>query len=258
MRKLFSLYKKRAGRDKTDIKEDAVNSDSRQDEKISEIDGESVTEPASQPQDSGRPRVNLADKKVESSPSKGDLEDDKPVAIIEGHAREVSVVEAKLLEAEVAVDSNSKDDVDDEEDEWRSGGERPTAEEPEERSRRSAPQKRRAFSNGVEVLEYIPERIHSLPPRLHENLLGVVAVEVTDNNLANVKYRRYVDWRSEKILCSELYEGVPDTTVTVSEHVLMEISRGNLNPQIALVSNRVRVSGKVGFGIYFFNLISPR
>jgi hypothetical protein len=258
MRKLFSLYKKRAGRDKTDINEDAVNSDSRQDEKINEIDGGAVNEPAAQPQDSGRPRVDSTEKELGCSSQDGDFEREKQAAITEDLTREVSVVESKLLEATVVVDHNSEDEGDDDEDEWRAGGEGQSAEEPDDRSRRNAPQRRRAFSNGLEVLDYIPERIHSLPPRLHENLLGVVAVEVTDNTLVNVKYRRYVDWRSEKIICSELYEGVPDTTVTVSEHVLMEISRGNLNPQIALVSNRVRVSGKVGFGIYFFNLISPR
>lgn len=271
MRKLFSLYKKRVGRKtKTEKLEDAVSIDSLNDDKADGPEGGSSVD---KNVELNKPTSNRTRVEVAESPDSLEIQsisqgpaDDESIEILKVRDEDRLSLpqDGKPLSAEhrtvghleeAAGEADAGDDTDD----WRhSRAEATVDEESEDRARRNVPQRKRSFSNAAEVIDYIPERVHSLPPRLHENLLGVIAVEVTENNPANLKFRRYIDWRGEKIVCSELYDGIPDTTVTVSEYVLMEISRGNLNPQIALVSNRVRVSGKIGFGIYFFNLISAR
>lgn len=267
MRKLFSLYKKRVGKKiKTEKLEGTVSADSLDDEKtggledcssVEEVVGGAQNTPVRSDHESTEPQGRV---KIQGG-GVGFAEERQPIDMSSGADNKESGASLGSRSDLGNGDSDNPTDEDDFAEEWRDSRRDASVveeDETQEPSRRHTQQRKRSFANSAEVIDYIPERVHSLPPRLHENLLGVIAVEVTENNPSNVKYRRYVDWRGEKVAVSELYEGVPDTTVTVSEYVFMEIARGNLNPQIALVSNRVRVAGKVGFGIYFFNLISPR
>ena len=75
---------------------------------------------------------------------------------------------------------------------------------------------------------------------------------------------------TEEPTCT-MFEGVPqvrvgeeidprkvDCVVKLKEPQLMAIQSGELNPQIALVNEKVKVEGAAGLAMYFFNLVYPR
>ena len=49
-----------------------------------------------------------------------------------------------------------------------------------------------------------------------------------------------------------------DCYITLSDRDVYRIYRGDLNPQIAMLSDKIEVGGKLSFAVYFFNLIAPR
>jgi hypothetical protein len=49
-----------------------------------------------------------------------------------------------------------------------------------------------------------------------------------------------------------------DCTIQLSEHTLLRIAAGELNAQVAMISDKVKVRGTSGLAVYFFNLIAPR
>lgn len=46
-----------------------------------------------------------------------------------------------------------------------------------------------------------------------------------------------------------------DCTLQMSFKTLMKILEGDLNPQLSLVGEKVKVKGKAGIAMYFFNLL---
>lgn len=49
-----------------------------------------------------------------------------------------------------------------------------------------------------------------------------------------------------------------DCYLTLSDRDVFRIYRGDLNPQIAMLSDKIEVGGKLSYAVYFFNLIAPR
>jgi len=46
--------------------------------------------------------------------------------------------------------------------------------------------------------------------------------------------------------------------ISLSEQNLMAVRSGDLNPQVAMLADKIRVKGRMGPAVYLFNLIAPR
>jgi hypothetical protein len=131
---------------------------------------------------------------------------------------------------------------------------------------------RRVIQNGRDVLcEELPERAQRAALRLKPYLTGVLVIEFTNSG------ERFVfDWRDETpkthpigrevavSISGEVAGSVSndkvqaDAIVALSEQHVMSIRAGDLNPQIGMLTEKIRVKGKVSSAVYLFNLIAPR
>jgi hypothetical protein len=114
-------------------------------------------------------------------------------------------------------------------------------------------------------LEEVGGRSDRVEPTLKSQLLGTVVVEVTGN-----KGRYLIDGRGDSITVSEFQETPQlrkseqdpptaiDCVVRLSEPHLFQVRSGELNPQLAMLSEKIRVEGRIGLAVYLFNLIAPR
>ena len=127
-------------------------------------------------------------------------------------------------------------------------------EEPEETP---PPRNLPPFKNPHELLSMtIPARAAIADMRLRSNLTGTTEVVLNENS------ERYVyDWSSEPLKFrqeSGPKSGSVDCSIHLNGSALMRIASGDLNPQVAMLSDKIRVEGKAGFAIYFFNLVASR
>jgi hypothetical protein len=131
---------------------------------------------------------------------------------------------------------------------------------------------RRAIQNGRDVLcEELPDRAQRAAIRLKPFLTGVLVVELTNSG------ERFVfDWRSDTPKTTPINKDVvvsideqaaptvsddrvqADACISISEQHLMSIRAGDLNPQIGMLTEKIRVRGKVSPAVYLFNLVAPR
>jgi len=131
---------------------------------------------------------------------------------------------------------------------------------------------RRAIQNGRDVLcEELPERAQRAAIRLKPFLTGVLVIEFTNSG------ERFVfDWRDEGPKTHSIGREVvvtigeagsasvtgdkvqADAVITLSEQHVMSIRSGELNPQIGMLTEKIRVKGRVSPAVYLFNLIAPR
>jgi hypothetical protein len=121
------------------------------------------------------------------------------------------------------------------------------------------------------VLEELPERAGRAAVRLKPFLTGVTVIEFT-----NTGERFVFDWRDDGPKVSPLSRDVvlsweehtgpivqadrvnADAVVFLSEQHLMSIRAGDLNPQIGMLTEKIRVQGRVSSAVYLFNLVAPR
>jgi putative sterol carrier protein len=94
--------------------------------------------------------------------------------------------------------------------------------------------------------------------------------------LTNSGERFLFDWREEApkvtsvaretVLSTDESQGVvvtaekinADSFILLSEQHLMSIRAGDLNPQVGMLTDKIKVRGKVSPAVYIFNLIAPR
>lgn len=125
-------------------------------------------------------------------------------------------------------------------------------------SRRPPQFRRDGFSSGAEFLtSEIPLRAQHSNPRLRANLVGSVLVRLTNTN-----QRFLFDWSSEQLSTGMIAGGAPekqpDCTINLSDGNLLRVVSGDLNPQIAMLSDKIQVEGRLSLAVYFFNLVAPR
>lgn len=144
-------------------------------------------------------------------------------------------------------------DEDEEIDRFRGRDDREDREdkEPEKGERREVERKKR-FTNAEELMvEGLASRAKNANPRLRALLKGFIQVSLRGGNGA---YN--LDWREDE---AKVFKGPatsPDCIIQLNEKDLIRIANGELNPQIAMLSDKVRVEGKSEFAVYFFNLIA--
>lgn len=103
------------------------------------------------------------------------------------------------------------------------------------------------------LLQEVPARSERSDEKLKAALAGSIAVSITDKN---ERYRGA--WEGSRLQIKKDKDTASDCTISTTEKNLMKISDGSLNPQIAMLSGKVSVSGNAQLGIYFFNLVAPR
>ncbi len=144
-------------------------------------------------------------------------------------------------------------------------------EEPEEElEHQRAP--RKAIQNGRDVMcEELPDRAQRAGLRLKPYLTASILVELTNSG------ERYLfDWRQDApkvsavprevvVSVEEVVAGETpsdklhvDAHIALSEQHLMSIRSGDLNPQVGMLTEKIRVKGKVSPAVYIFNLVAPR
>lgn len=142
--------------------------------------------------------------------------------------------------------------------------------EEEEQERQRAP--RKPINNGRDVLcEELPDRAQRASLRLKPYLTSTILVELTNSG-----ERFLFDWREEApkvtpvaretVLSTDESQGVvvtaekinADSFILLSEQHLMSIRAGDLNPQVGMLTDKIKVRGKVSPAVYIFNLIAPR
>lgn len=127
------------------------------------------------------------------------------------------------------------------------------------------------------LLSEIPHRLGRAELKLRQNLAGRIALRImsgperrsSDNRNADsrgTETRYLFDWSgdSPSIKKQEAGQGKdaseqvsPDCTISIHEQVLLRIANGELNPQITMLSDRLKIDGQSSLGIYFFNLVAP-
>jgi putative sterol carrier protein len=131
---------------------------------------------------------------------------------------------------------------------------------------------RKAINNGRDVLcEELPDRAQRASLRMKPYLTSTLVMELTNSG-----ERFLFDWREDvaKVIplsreaalsCDETLGHVStaekvnvDSIISLSEQHLMSIRSGDLNPQVGMLTEKIRVKGKVSPAVYIFNLIAPR
>jgi len=140
----------------------------------------------------------------------------------------------------------------------------------EEEEQARAP--RKAINNGRDVLcEELPDRAQRASLRMKPYLTSTLVMELTNSG-----ERFLFDWRAEvakvtqlsrdaALSCDEALGYVSaadkvnvDSIISLSEQHLMSIRSGDLNPQVGMLTEKIKVQGKVSPAVYIFNLIAPR
>lgn len=119
--------------------------------------------------------------------------------------------------------------------------------------RSRAPERRKAPASAEEfVLTELSERVRVANSRLRAQLTGTILLELTRSG------KKFLfDWNTDAFSLVPT-EGAPaDCIIRLREETLQRISLGELNPQIAMLSDKIEVSGRLSLAIYFFNLVVP-
>jgi len=136
----------------------------------------------------------------------------------------------------------------------------------EDEEQESQPVTRKVIQNGRDVLcEELPGRASRAKLRMKPHLTCSLVVELTSSG-----EKFLFDWKGEEpkvapvtgpVLIASAEGGDPsavDSLISLTEQNLMAVRSGDLNPQVAMLADKIKVKGKVGPAVYLFNLVAPR
>jgi len=139
-------------------------------------------------------------------------------------------------------------------------------EDDEEDEAEQQPAARKAIQNGRDVVcDELPFRASRAKQRLRPYLTGTLVIELT-----NLGERYLFDWRGEEPKVSPVEGAISlaqgessdaskvDCIISISEPNLMAVRSGDLNPQLAMLADKIKVQGRVSPAVYLFNLVAPR
>jgi hypothetical protein len=139
----------------------------------------------------------------------------------------------------------------------------------EEPEQQRAP--RKVIQNGRDVMcDELPDRAQRAGLRLKPYLTARILIE-----LSNSGERYLFDWREDapkvsavprevSVTTEEVSAEAPTDKLSVDAHILlseqhlMAVRSGDLNPQVGMLTEKIKVRGKVSPAVYIFNLIAPR
>ncbi len=136
------------------------------------------------------------------------------------------------------------------------GGGRPADDGGRAPPQRSFDRRRPATSVQDVFGDELMERAVGANPRLRGHVTGKILFK-----FQNKPEQILFDWSSDKPAISKLApsgaEPASDCVIRLSEHNLLQVANGDLNPQIGMLSDKIQVAGRLSLAIYFFNLIAP-
>lgn len=93
-------------------------------------------------------------------------------------------------------------------------------------------------------------RARNADPKLRAQLVGSIVIRFTNSG------QRYLfDWTTDELKLGPTESENADCVISISEINLLKIASGELNPQIAMLSDKINVKGRLSLAIYWFNLI---
>lgn len=105
------------------------------------------------------------------------------------------------------------------------------------------------------MLKLFKERTATIDAEKRERLLSVLSGKI-QFYVKGSKERFYLEFQNNEISFGSGIDKDPDCTVTITESDIEGIAEDSLNPQIAMISDKVTVEGKTSLAIYAFNLIT--
>ncbi len=125
---------------------------------------------------------------------------------------------------------------------------------------------RKVIQNARDVIcEELPVRAQRAKLRLRPQLTGAFVIEIS-----NTGEKFLFDWRGEEAKVTPLSGPVElaaadntdaskvDSIISISDQHMMAVRSGDLNPQVAMLADKIRVQGRIGPAVYLFNLVAPR
>lgn len=103
------------------------------------------------------------------------------------------------------------------------------------------------------ILKRISLRAAKAEQKLKLNLTGTILLDVVDTKQAYL-----FENKNDQITVRESKGGTAECIIKISENDFNEILLGNLNPQVAMLAGKVKVTGNPAPAVYFFNLCVPR
>lgn len=121
------------------------------------------------------------------------------------------------------------------------------------------------------VCDELPDRVSRAATRLKPYLSGSIVFHFTNSG-----ERFLFDWRAETPSTRQLERGIEitceeskgqlesdnainvDAIISISEANLMAVRAGSLNPQVGMLTEKIRVKGKIAPAVYVFNAVAPR
>lgn len=120
----------------------------------------------------------------------------------------------------------------------------------------SSSQERVRINSGADFLnQELLTRAQRADPKLRSNLTGKVLIHLTDNNT-----KVLLDGSGQEVTVQKVEneDAASDCVIRLPDKNLMKIYQGRLNPQLAMLSGKVKVEKQATFAVYFFNLVAPR
>ncbi|MCO6431725.1 MAG: SCP2 sterol-binding domain-containing protein [Deltaproteobacteria bacterium] len=119
---------------------------------------------------------------------------------------------------------------------------------------RAAPERSRKARDAKELLtEEILYRSQRANAHLKNCLSGKIIFDLDGKG-----ERYFIDWSGDTLKSGPCEDSDGDCVIKVSEATLMKIASGDLNPQVAMLSDKVKIQGKSSLAMYIFNLIGAR
>jgi hypothetical protein len=183
---------------------------------------------------------DLEAKEVEGEEAEEE-EDDGAVTQIEDPDEELARMRSNLHNEESGDDADDPDDTEEEEGEKEQGGFRARGVNPT-----------RASSAKELLLDAVSPRLKSGLERLRPHLNGTILLKVRGGD------RYLFDGLAPEPALKVSQQENADCVIDVGEPDLLRIARGSLNPQVAMLTDRMKIVGRAELAVYFFNLVGPR
>jgi hypothetical protein len=131
---------------------------------------------------------------------------------------------------------------------------------------------RKQIQNARDVVcDELPDRVARAALRLKPYLSGSIVFHFTNSG-----ERFLFDWRGESPSTRQIERSIEiscdeskgheesdtainvDAVISISEANLMAVRAGSLNPQVGMLTEKIRVKGKIAPAVYVFNAVAPR
>lgn len=105
------------------------------------------------------------------------------------------------------------------------------------------------------LLVDVPNRATQASSLLRVHLMGSLKLTIRDTS-----QKFLFNWKRDNPSMKKLdgQDESADCSIALSKEIFQDIVVGKLNPQIAMLSDKIQVSGKMEHAVYFFNLLVGR